>query len=210
MDVMTTVVGAAAADQDRKGPGRPRSARADEAIIEAVLDLIAEGTTIEALSIEAVASRASVGKATIYRRWSSKDALIVDAVASLKGPIPEIVGESVRDDLVVLLGAVRRKQLGRAGRIMPCLVPEVRRNPELYKRYQSALEPRRELMRQVLRRGVQTGELRPDLDVDGTMLLLNGPVLMQSLLDWNPDIDIETLPERIVDLVLTGIRGPNG
>jgi hypothetical protein len=63
-------------------------------------------------------------------------------------------------------------------------------------------------MRQVLRRGMQSGELRPDLDVEGTMLLLNGPVLMQSLLDWSPDIDIETLPERVVDLVLAGIRGP--
>ena len=59
----------APADPDRKGPGRPRSVRADEAIIAAVIDLLADGTTAEALSIEAVAARAGVGKATIYRRW---------------------------------------------------------------------------------------------------------------------------------------------
>ncbi|MCG5446615.1 TetR/AcrR family transcriptional regulator, partial [Micromonospora sp. NIE79] len=53
-----------------RSPGRPRSIRADEAIIEATLDLLAEGSTIEALSIEAIATRAGVGKATIYRRWA--------------------------------------------------------------------------------------------------------------------------------------------
>ena len=84
----------APADPDRKGPGRPRSVRADEAIIAAVIDLLADGTTAEALSIEAVAARAGVGKATIYRRWPNKDALLLDAVASLKGGVPEIEGHS--------------------------------------------------------------------------------------------------------------------
>ena len=81
--VMTTTTGSAQADQERKAPGRPRSARADEAIIEAVLDLLAEGTPFDALSIEAVAARAGVGKATIYRRWSNKEALLFDAVRTV-------------------------------------------------------------------------------------------------------------------------------
>ena len=72
---MTTV----AADQERKAPGRPRSAKADEAIIEALLDLLADGTPAEAISIESVAAKAGVGKATIYRRWANKEALLVDA-----------------------------------------------------------------------------------------------------------------------------------
>ncbi len=96
---------------DRKGPGRPRSARVDEAIIHAVIDLLTAGTTAEALSIEAVAARAGVGKATIYRRWPNKDALLVDAVASLKGPLPQITGESVLADLVTLLRPVGRGAL---------------------------------------------------------------------------------------------------
>src|SRR4051794_11575396 len=100
----------ALSDQDRKGPGRPRSARADEAILGAVVDLLADGTTAEALSIEAVAARAGVGKATIYRRWANKDALLVDAVASLKGPLPEISGDSVREDLLTLLRPVGRNR----------------------------------------------------------------------------------------------------
>ncbi|MFD0746939.1 TetR/AcrR family transcriptional regulator [Phytohabitans flavus] len=68
-----------------RSPGRPRSTRADEAIMEAVLDLLAEGSTIESLSIEAIAAKAGVGKATIYRRWSGKQALLVDAIRRLKG-----------------------------------------------------------------------------------------------------------------------------
>ena len=87
-------------DEARRAPGRPRSARADEAIIEAVLDLLADGTTVEALSIEAVAARAGVGKATIYRRWPNKESLLVDAIACAQGPLPELTGESVRDDLL--------------------------------------------------------------------------------------------------------------
>ena len=91
---MSDVTTSLPADQERKAPGRPRSARADEAIIEAVLDLLADGTPAESLSIEAVAAKAGVGKATIYRRWANKEALLVDAVASLKGELPRLAGES--------------------------------------------------------------------------------------------------------------------
>src|SRR2546423_11027134 len=103
MDKMTPVGTTPAADQERKAPGRPRSARADEAIIDAVLEMLTDGYTVDTLSIEAVATRAGVGKATIYRRWSNKEALIVDPVGSLKGPNPAPPGQSVRDDLLALL-----------------------------------------------------------------------------------------------------------
>src|SRR5690242_3897693 len=119
---MNTTLRIVTADQDRKAPGRPRSARVDEAIIEAVLELLAEGVPVEALSIEAVAARAGVGKATIYRRWANKDALLVDAVAALKGPLPELAGESLRDDLVTLLRPVGRNAPTRAATVLPCLI----------------------------------------------------------------------------------------
>src|SRR6185436_8741582 len=105
MNAMTTAVNETG--QDRKAPGRPRSAQADEAILDAVLEMLSGGHSVAAISIEAVASRAGVGKATIYRRWPNKEALIIDAVASMKGPLPAPVGESVRDDLVMLLKASR-------------------------------------------------------------------------------------------------------
>ncbi|HEU4426415.1 MAG TPA: TetR/AcrR family transcriptional regulator [Pilimelia sp.] len=191
-----------------RAPGRPRSARADEAIIEAVLDLLQEGTAIEALSIEAVAAKASVGKATIYRRWANKDALVLDAIRALKGDVPRPAGHSVRDDLVMLLTTMQRPSDSRALKVMPCLMPEVNRNPEQYRLYQELIEPRREVMRDVLRRGMRTGELRPDLDIELVMALLSGPVLVQKLLRWNPRLAADGLPEHIVDAVLAGAAGP--
>ncbi|NES13433.1 MULTISPECIES: TetR/AcrR family transcriptional regulator [Micromonospora] len=189
-----------------RSPGRPRSVRADEAIVQATLDLLAEGSTIEALSIEAIAARAGVGKATIYRRWSGKDALLLDALRTLKGTPPQPSGHSIRDDLVLLVGAIGHNIDPRAAKIMPCLVPEVNRSPVHYQLYQSMVEPRRKLMRQVLQRGMRSGELRPDVDIELAMALLSGPMLMQRMLRWQPDLDDRLLPERIVDAVLDGLR----
>ncbi len=198
-DVTTTVPDAAPAEQERKAPGRPRSARADEAIIEAVLDLLAEGTPAEAMSIEQVAAKAGVGKATIYRRWANKEALLVDAVATIKGDPPPIAGTSVRDDLVTLLRPVGTPSHTRAGKIMPCLLAEMHRSPELYRCFQKITEPRRELMREVLRRGISQGELRDDLDLDLVLVMLVGPILAQLVIGWDSGIDRRTLPDRLVD-----------
>jgi AcrR family transcriptional regulator len=189
-------------DEARRAPGRPRSARVDEAIIEAVLDLMAAGTTVEALSMEAVAARAGVGKATIYRRWPNKEALVVDAIGSLKGPLPELTGESIREDLLTLLRSTIKVRASRAGRIMPCLIPELQRNPELQRQYQRIAEPRREHMRQVLRRGVAEGQLRADLDIEVAAALLNAPMIVQNVLNWNPALDTAKLPEQIVDALM--------
>jgi AcrR family transcriptional regulator len=188
-----------------RSPGRPRSARADEAIIDAVLDLLAEGSSIESLSIEAIAAKAGVGKATIYRRWSGKQALLIDALRTLKGQPPQPKGISVRDDLVLLLSGIGRNPDPRASKIMPCLVPEVHRSPEQYALYQELMQPRRELTREVLRRGVQTGELRADLDIELAMVLLTGPVVMQKVLRWHPDLEEKDLAERVVDTLLAGL-----
>ncbi|HLU33372.1 MAG TPA: TetR/AcrR family transcriptional regulator [Natronosporangium sp.] len=188
-----------------RSPGRPRSARADQAIIEAVLGLLAEGT-LETVTIEAVAARARVGKATIYRRWPGKEALVIDALRSLKGPPPVPAGRSVREDLVALLRYGRREQDERIARVMSSLVPEVRRSSEHRRIHQSLVEPHREAMRQVLRRGVESGELRADLDIEVAVTLLNGPRLLQKMLRWHPGLDDDTLPERVVDTVLAGLR----
>ncbi len=189
-----------------RSPGRPRSIRADEAIIEATLDLLAEGSTIEALSIEAIATRAGVGKATIYRRWAGKDALLLDALRRLTGVLAQPAGHSVRDDLVLLVGAIGKNVDPRAAKIMPCLAPAVNRSADQFQLYQNIISPRRKLMREVLRRGIAEGVLRADIDVEVTMALLTGPMLIQRVLQWNPDLDEQSLPERVVDAVLEGIQ----
>jgi AcrR family transcriptional regulator len=185
--------------------GRPRSARVDEAIIDAVLDMLAEGLGVDAISIEAVAARAGVGKATIYRRWLGKYELLLDAIQMLKVSLPEPHGRSVRDDLVVLMGRVSLSDDRRAERIFPCLVPEMVKNPEFHGLYQQIIEPRRERLREVLRRGIHTGEVRPDIDLEVITLMLSGPVVLQQMLGWNPKVENDTLAERVVDTLLAGI-----
>lgn len=188
-----------------RAPGRPRSARVHEAIVEAVLNLLQDGVGVDALTMDSVAARAGVGKATIYRRWPNKEALLVDAVRTLKGEVPRPVGAHVRDDLIMLLSAMNQPHDARAMSVLPCLVPEVYRNPVQHRIYQEVIEPRREAMREVLRRGVRTGELRADIDIELTMALLSGPILVQKVLRWNPALDDSRLPERVVDAILAGI-----
>ena len=206
--VAETPVAVVAVDPDRRGPGRPRSARVDEAIISSVIDLLMSGTTAEALSIEAVAAKAGVGKATIYRRWANKEALLVDAVGALKGPLPDLPGVSVREDLVTLLEPVGKHKAinSKASTVLPCLISELRRSPILHQCYQRIVEPRRELMREVLRRGMSAGELRTDLDLEAVIAILVGPMLAQSALDWNPNLPREGLGRRVVNAVWPAIE----
>jgi hypothetical protein len=126
----------------------------------------------------------------------------------MKGPVPVVRGESVRDDLVALLTRTGQTQEGRASKIMSCLISEIQRSTSLHGCFQAVIEPRRQVMRDVLRRGVRTGELRPDLDVELALSLLSAPVLIQALLNWNPAVKGNDLASRVVDTVLAGIAGP--
>jgi AcrR family transcriptional regulator len=185
-------------------PGRPRSRHADAAIIDAVLGLLAEGTTVEALTMEAVAARAGVGKATIYRRFADKDELVLAAVEVIKPRPPEPAGESLRDDLIAIARHVAKVREGIAGQIMPCMVPELQRPGRLRDLYLKLVEDRREVTRSVLRRGIASGELRSDTDVELAALLLSAPTTMSSL-GFSPRLDAVDLAERTVDMVLHGI-----
>lgn len=185
--------------------GRPRSEKAEKAIIEATLDLIGDGMGVAELSIEAIASRAGVGKTTIYRRWSNKEELVADALATLKAPLPPLAGVSVRDDLISLLNAMREdKGRSRTRCVMNVMMSDADRYPALMERFRKvAIEPRKDAMREVLRRGVGTGELRADLDVELGMAILSGTMIWYT--KWAPGDLPEDLPERIVDHVLPGL-----
>ncbi|MFI7700761.1 TetR/AcrR family transcriptional regulator [Nonomuraea sp. NPDC049480] len=186
--------------------GRPRSEKAEKAIIEATLDLIAEGMGVSELSIEAIASKAGVGKTTIYRRWSSKEDLVADALATLKAPLPPLSGTSVRDDLISLLDAMRREAGHSRNRcVMNIAMSEADRYPRLMERFvKRAIEPRQRAMRDVIERGVASGELRADLDVDMGMAVITGTMLWHT--KWGPAGDLPAdLAERVVDAALAGM-----
>ncbi len=183
--------------------GRPRSSHAHQAIIDAIVSLLSEGVTFDALSIEAVATRAGVGKATIYRRWPNKQAMLTDALLELKGPPPQPEGANVRERLISLLSKVA---VDDGAKMFPCVMPELIRSPEAYDVWQKMIEPRREVTRQVLLQGIADGELRSDIDVEVVITAITTPVLMNRLMRWNPKLDNDLLPTQIVDMVLAGIR----
>ncbi|HEY2692103.1 MAG TPA: TetR/AcrR family transcriptional regulator [Streptosporangiaceae bacterium] len=184
-------------------PGRPRSEQAERAIIDAALDLFAESGP-DGLCMEQVAARAGVGKATIYRRWAGKEDLLLDALASLKTPLPEPRGRSVREDLVAVLGAMCDEAGDpRRARQFSLLQGEGTKYPRLIARFvETVIEPRREVVRSVLRRGVATGELREDTDVEVAMFMLRGASLSGRLYGQEP---IEGYASRVVDELLRGL-----
>ncbi|MFI6326435.1 TetR/AcrR family transcriptional regulator [Nonomuraea sp. NPDC050556] len=185
--------------------GRPRSEKAERAILEATLDLLGEGIGVSELSIEAIAARAGVGKTTIYRRWSNKEDLVVDALATLKAPMPELAGKSVRDDLITLL-EVMRNEAGqvRTRCVMNIAMSESDRFPHLFERFRKiAVEPRRAAIKAVLARGVATGELRSDLDVDLAMATLSGSMIYQTKWGGAEELN-EDLSARIIDQLFAG------
>jgi AcrR family transcriptional regulator len=184
-------------------PGRPRSEQAEQAIIEATLDLFAE-QGFEGVCVEAVAARAGVGKATIYRRWPNKEELLLAAFGSLKSPYPEAKGVSVRDDLLAMVQVMcADKADPRKARRYALLLGEGNKYPRLMARYkETVVQPRRDAMRAVIRRGVETGELRPDTDVEIAMLTLTGAIMAH-------EKDAGTLDDefaaRLVDGLLLGL-----
>ncbi|MFI1329783.1 TetR/AcrR family transcriptional regulator [Streptomyces sp. NPDC020845] len=188
-------------------PGRPRSAAVGAAIIEATLRLIEEGATIGELSIEGIAREAGVGKATVYRRWSGKDALMIDVVRSLEEPSRPALGVSVRDDLVTILERMRRRGLAkRSSALLRTVLTQMHANRKLWRAYEDhVIAARREVMYEVLRRAMANGEIRADLDVELIADLFTGPMLSRTILHERKALP-EGLAENIVDTVLEGVR----
>ncbi|MGW3492879.1 TetR/AcrR family transcriptional regulator [Streptomyces sp. NPDC001020] len=193
--------------QDYPVRGRPRSEVVERAIIEGVMKLIEDGVPLADLSMERIARTAGVGKATIYRRWSNKEDLFIDAVRSAEPKDPELPGTSMRDDLVVLLEALRQRGLaGRTSAILHNAHVQMKCSPKIWAAYDACvIAPRRRAGLDVLRRGQKNGELRQDVDVELMNDILVGPMIVRSIL--RPDAELEEgLAERIVDTVLEGLR----
>jgi AcrR family transcriptional regulator len=192
------------AEAGPRRPGRPRSERAERAIIDAALSVFAESGT-EGLCIEKVAARAGVGKATIYRRWPGKEDLLLDAMAALQRPLPEPAGRSAREDLVAVLSAMREAVADpRRAREFALLLGEGAKYPRLMARYvETVLEPRREVIRSVLRRGVASGELRASTDIEAALFMLTGAVIARG--KYEPGSFPPGYVERVVDELLLGL-----
>jgi AcrR family transcriptional regulator len=190
-------------EAERRRPGRPREARADEAIVAAVLDLLNE-VGFSGLTIDAVAHRAGVGKATIYRRWEGKEQLVLDALTAGRLEFVEPDTGTVRGDLLAYYLPLTESdaQQGAVG-LMPALAAEAAINADLAERLRAFVSDRRGPVAAILERARERGELDDDLDLDLTIDLLTGPIMYRLYFSGGP-VDPGMI-QQLVDHVLRAV-----
>jgi AcrR family transcriptional regulator len=191
--------------------GRPRSQQAQQAVLDAAADLLlANG--LSAVSMDAVAQRAGVSKATIYRWWPSKETLALDALYTewaAARPHPRDTG-SLRGDLLSLLRPWARLAGSRPyGRVIAALVTEAQTDPVFAAEYRHRLvEPRRDQARAVFRRAIQRGEIPAHTNIEVAIDLLYGPLYHRLLHGHAPLNDRFT--RDVVEMALHGVQpAPN-
>jgi AcrR family transcriptional regulator len=193
----------------KRPPGRPRSEEAHLSILRSTLKLL-EQVGFSELTVEEVAAHASVGKATVYRWWPNKAALIADAFASsTTGKLHFPDTGSVRTDLSQQMCQVIKIFRSRRGRIVSAILAAGQSDRDLIVAFRERfLKPRRREAYATLRRGILRGELRGDLDPDLILDALYGPIYMRFLIrhdDLTPDF-----VDRLCALVLGGARPQRG
>jgi AcrR family transcriptional regulator len=196
-------VGMETKGEERRRPGRPRDAGADDVIMDAVVELLTE-VGFRGITIDAVAQRAKVGKATIYRRWESKEQLVLDALTAGRIPLPEPDTGNLRDDLLAyyLPLADTDAQKG-AVRLMPALAAEAAVDAEIADRLHAYVSDRRAPVAGILHRAQRRGEIDDGFDMELVVDLLTGAIMYRLYFSGGP-VD-EDVIRRLVDGVLAGI-----
>jgi AcrR family transcriptional regulator len=182
--------------------GRPRSEEAHQAILDATLELLIE-VGFSALTIEGVAQRAGVGKAPIYRRWTSKLPLVVEAFGQLPGFEEFDTGRlevDLKETLKAYLQVFHSTSLGA---VFPSLVGERAHNPELSKMLEPVTTNRRAPFVRIFERARERGEISDDVDVNLAADLVVGPISVA--LFFRGRAPSAKMAGPIVDLALSGI-----
>lgn len=187
----------------RRAPGRPRAVAVDRAILEATLALLAEHGYAD-LVLTAVATRAGVSTATLYRRWTSKAPLVLDALRTLilTVPIPD-TGDTRADLVAFLTERMQTASTPLLKQIIPALVAEGQHTPEFAELFWSLQRPVRALAFTLFERGIARGDLPPWLDRELALDLLLGPMTFRQFISGG-SLDPALAP-MIVDGVLHGI-----
>ncbi|MGY6501259.1 MAG: TetR/AcrR family transcriptional regulator [Acidimicrobiales bacterium] len=201
-------------DPSAHSRGRPRDPERSRAILDAARALLHDGGWA-ALTVEAAASRAGVGRPTVYRRWPTKGHLVAEVLGAelseLGGPdeprglaVPDT--GSLRGDLLALMRAhVERLAVLEKHGVLPGLLAEMALDAELAERVQDeVLRPDRSRLTVIVDAAAERGDAPADLDIDLVMNLLGGSVVYQTFV-LHREVDDRTL-ERLVDVVATGCR----
>ena len=190
-------------DGERR-PGRPRSDEAHAAILAASIALIRE-VGYDAVTMEAIAARAGVGKATVYRRWAGKETLVAEALKGIVSRLPVPDTGSTADDLLMLTrGTLSLYHDPATLNLLTGLIAAMARSEVIAHAVRSGFVAARvDAMRQLLRRGMDRGDLRADTDVDLAVEVLAGPLLHRAVITAGPMDD--AMARGIVDVVMRGL-----
>ncbi len=189
----------------KRAPGRPRSEQARVAILRSTLKLLGEHGFSD-LTIEAVAAHAGVGKATVYRWWPNKAALITDAFASSTARnlhFPDT--GSVYTDMSQQMRQVVKIFRSRRGRIVSAILAAGQSDRAVIAAFRERfMKPRRQEAYATIRRGIQRGELHKHVDMDVLLDSLYGPIYMRFLIRHRKLTP--SFVDRLCQLVLAGAR----
>ena len=188
-----------------RGRGRPRRAAARGAIIQATLELLAE-RGFQAATMDAIADRARVSKNTIYRRWTSKELLIADALSELTAQA-DVAGEGDIYQLLLehIRGVARLLADPLVGRLLPGLLGELQRNPAFAEAYADrVVRPRRQAIVDLLERAIADGDLHADTRPDEIADLLIGPLILRHLFPGFPR-QPRRYPQHLLETIWAGI-----
>ena len=189
-------------------PGRPRDAGANDAITEAVIEVLGD-VGFRGLTIDVVAQRAGVGKATIYRRWASKEQLVLDALTAGRLPVRQPDTGTLRDDLLAyyLPLADPDAQEG-AVRLMPALAAEAAVDADIAERLHAFVSDRRAPVAGILLRAQERGEVSDNVDVELVVDLLTGAI-MYRLYFSGATVDEDVIRRLLEGVLLAiGASGP--
>jgi AcrR family transcriptional regulator len=188
----------------KRSPGRPRSDEARQSILESTLELL-QKTGFEALSIEGIAAHAGVGKATVYRWWPNKAAVVIDAFLTWVEPELQFPkAPTVREQIMLQMRRLTRLMRGQFGTVLAAIIGAGQSQPEMLEAIRTKwLEPRRKEARLIVQQAQRRGELRSDISADTILDILYAPLYFR-LMIGHADVDL-TLVDAVFAIASCGL-----
>lgn len=185
--------------------GRPRSEKTKSDILNASYELLIENG-FAGITVEKIAERANVSKATIYKWWANKAAVVMDGflnATNVELPIPN-TGSTVEDMFIQVDNFVKFLTT-RKGNVITEIIAEGQYDPKLADIYRNAyFTPRRNISKQILERGISRGELRTDLNVEVIIDLIWGPVFYRLLITG--EVIDSAFVKELINYAFEGIK----
>jgi AcrR family transcriptional regulator len=187
-----------------RGPGRPRDEEVRRRILSSAAKLLESGS-FAGITMDAIAEHSGAGKATLYRWWSNKEAVLIEAFresVSRELPLPD--AGSLQEDVGQRLYQFAQIMTGSRGRIFSAVIAAAQNDREVAEAFrQFWLAPRRAEAKQALERYRDSGELAPELDLDCVIEMVFSPLYYRLLFGWGPIT--ESYIESLCETALKGL-----